>query len=107
MYITLRKTGAHGAQYYYTIHDRQPGLFQAHTLIAVWGPNPDSGRRKVYSFDTRDEKDEALRHLIRKRIGDGYAVLYSYARSKAYRRVFDEFDRTSGTGTDSSLSNTN
>lgn len=106
MYITLRKTGAQGAQYYYTIHDRQPGLFQAHSLVAVWGPNPDSGRRKVYSFDTRDEKDEALRRLIQKRIGDGYTVLYSYARSRAYRRVFQEFDRAGGSG-ESSLTNTN
>ncbi len=105
MYITLRKTDARGAQYYYTIHDRQPGLFQAHSLIAVWGPNPDSGRRKVYSFDTRDEKDEALRRLIRRRIGDGYTVLYSYARSRAYRRVLEEFDRTSDTG-ESTLTST-
>lgn len=101
MYISLRKTGENGKQYYYTIHDRQPGLFHPYTLITIWGAKPDGGRRKIYGFETREEKDRALRGLIRKRIETGYTILYSYARSRVYRRVFQSFGQRKSTGSSS------
>jgi len=96
MTITLRRTSPKGSQYYYTIHDRQAGLFQAYTLITVWGPKPENGREKIYGFDSRREKDAALRKMIAKRIRDGYTVFYSYSRSGRYRKVFQEFKQNEG-----------
>ena len=91
MTITLRKTSGSGRHYYYTIHDRQSGLFEPYTLTVVWGPRPDRGRQKIHSFSSRVEKDRALRKLITLRILTGYRVFYSYARKRHYLKVFQEF----------------
>lgn len=91
MTITLRKTTSSGRHYYYTIHDRQSGLFEPYTLTLVWGPRPDRGRQKIISFAGREQKDRALRKLIALRIMAGYKVFYSYARKRHYLKVFREF----------------
>ena len=91
MTITLRKS-TQGGHYYYTLHDRQSGLFEKYTLTAVWGPKPDGGRRKVYGFETLHEKDRMLRRLIRARLRSGYRVFYSYSRSGHYLKVFHDLE---------------
>jgi predicted DNA-binding WGR domain protein len=91
MTITLRKTSESGRHYYYTIHDRQSGLFEPYTLTVVWGPRPDRGRRKIFSFPNREMKDRALRKMIVRRITCGYRVFYSYARKSHYLKIFAEF----------------
>ena len=91
MTVTLRKKLQNGKHYYYSLHDRQSGLFDAFTLTATWGSRPDGGRSKIYSFATRSERDRALRSLIRKRIRQGYWIFYSYARKGNYLKVLHEF----------------
>jgi len=93
MTITLRRTSNNGKHYYYTIHDRQSGLFMHYTLTVVWGPRVDRGRQKLYTFNTRMEQDTALRFLIAKRINAGYQIFYSYARKRSYLKVFHEFSK--------------
>ncbi len=91
MIILLRKTTPKGSHYYYTLHDRQTGLFEAYTLTTMWGSSPDGGHEKVYSFSTEKELDEKLRKLVEKRLRGGYKVLYSYSRDKNYRAVLQEY----------------
>lgn len=91
MIILLRKTTPKGNHFYYTLHDRQAGLFQEYTLTAIWGSSPDGGREKVYSFSNPEKLDEKLRELISRRLRSGYKVLYSYSRDKNYRAVLQEY----------------
>ncbi len=91
MIILLRKTTPKGKHYYYTLHDRQTGLFELYTLTTMWGSTPDGGREKVYSFSSAEELDEKLRELIQRRLRSGYTVLYSYSRDKNYRAVLQEY----------------
>ena len=91
MIILLRKTTPKGNHYYYTLHDRQTGLFEKYTLTTMWGSTPDGGREKVYSFSSAEELDEKLRGLINRRLRSGYTVLYSYSRDKNYRAVLQEY----------------
>src|SRR6056297_1343465 len=94
MTITLRKTSGSGRHYYYTLHDRQSGLFEPYTLTVVWGPRPDRGRQKIHSYATLEKKDRALRKLITEKTMAGYRIFYSYARNRHYLRVFREFSRS-------------
>lgn len=91
MIILLRKTTPKGSHYYYTLHDRQTGLFELYTLTTMWGSTPDGGRERVYSFSSPEELDEKLRELIHRRLRAGYTVLYSYSRDKNYRAVLQEY----------------
>jgi predicted DNA-binding WGR domain protein len=91
MIILLRKTTPKGTCYYYTLHDRQAGLFEHYTLTSMWGSSPDGGRQKAYSFTSTRELDEKLRQLMNRRLRSGYKVLYSYSRSENYRAVLQEY----------------
>lgn len=91
MIILLRKTTPKGSHYYYTLHDRQTGLFEMYTLTTMWGSTPDGGREKVYSFSSSNELDEKLQELISRRLKSGYKVLYSYSRDRNYRAVLQEY----------------
>ncbi len=73
---------------YYTMHDRQGNLFSPYTFTSVWGTVLQSGREKVFTFDSRKEMDKKLRYLIKKRIASGYKVLYSFSRNSAYTEIF-------------------
>ena len=92
MIILLRKTTPAGTHHYYTIHDRQTGLFDLYTLTTLWGPSPDGGREKIYSFSAKEEMERKLRDLVRRRIRSGYTVLYSYSREERYRQVLRQYD---------------
>ncbi|SRR6056297_376105 len=91
MIILLRKTTPRGSHFYYTLHDRQSGLFDLYTLTTLWGPSPDGGREKIYSFSTRQELDKKLQEIVSRRLRSGYKVLYSYSRDKNYRAVLQNY----------------
>jgi hypothetical protein len=84
----VRHNGDRG--YYYTMHDYQSGLFGTYTLTVIWGPYIETGRRRVYTFESRGEMDGKLRELVHRRFSLGYSLLYSYSRYVKYRRLFGE-----------------
>ena len=88
MTITFFKQSSNSTRYY-TIHNRQGNLFSPYTFTAVWGNMLQSGREKVFAFDTRYEMDKKLRFLIKKRIESGYKVLYSFSRGGEYAEIFN------------------
>jgi hypothetical protein len=90
MLITLVKRGADGRRHYYTIHDRQAGLFSNYTLTVVWGASPHRGRERVYGFETRKALERKLRQILSRRYSSGYTLLYSYSRSSNYRTILRE-----------------
>lgn len=74
---------------YYTMHDRQGHFFSQYTFTSVWGTVLESGREKVYTFDSRQEMEKKMRFLMRKRILSGYKVLYSFSRNNVYTKIFN------------------
>jgi len=74
---------------YYTMHDRQGNLFTPYTFTSVWGSVIESGRQRVFTFNSREEMNKKLRFLMGKRIKSGYKVLYSFSRNKTYTEIFD------------------
>lgn len=74
---------------YYTIHDRQGHLFSPYTFTSIWGTVLQSGRERVFAFNSRKEMDKKLRFLIKKRIESGYKVLYSFSRGSTYTEIFE------------------
>jgi hypothetical protein len=90
MLVTLVKKGADGRRHYYSIHDRQAGLFARYTLTVVWGPSARGGRERVYSFETRKALERKLRRILNRRFASGYMLLYSYSRSSGYRKIIRE-----------------
>ena len=88
MTITFYKQSA-GSVRYYTMHDRQGHLFSPYTFTSVWGTVLQSGREKVFVFNSRQEMDKKLRFLIKKRSKSGYKVLYSFSRGNEYAEIFN------------------
>ena len=74
---------------YYTMHDRQVHLFSPYTFTSVWGTVMESGREKVFTFDSRQDMEKKLRFLMKKRISSGYKVLYSFSRNDVYTEIFN------------------
>ena len=74
---------------YYTMHDRQGHLFSPYTFTSVWGTVLQSGREKVFTFDTRRDMEKKMRFLMKKRISSGYKVLYSFSRKSMYTDIFN------------------
>ena len=95
MVVTFVRISENG-RYYYTLHDYQTGLFARYALTVIWGPYMETGRRKVYTFETRRELDAKLRQLVKRRFAGGYTLLYSYSRSPKYRNLFHEHFRDEG-----------
>jgi predicted DNA-binding WGR domain protein len=87
MLITFYRSDADDEPYFYSIHDRQPSLFGEYAFTVIWGRALRKGREKVYSFESREELDDKLRELVRRRIEEGYRVLYSYFRKNEYRQL--------------------
>ena len=88
MTITFYKQSSSSTRYY-TMHDRQGNLFSPYTFTSVWGTVLQSGREKVFTFDSRQEMDKKLCFLIKKRIESGYKVLYSFSRGSVYTKIFE------------------
>jgi predicted DNA-binding WGR domain protein len=88
MTITFYKQTKSNSRYY-TMHDRQGNLFSRYTFTSVWGTVLESGREKVYTFDSRGEMEKKVRFLMKKRILSGYKVLYSFSRNSGYTEIFN------------------
>lgn len=88
MTITFYKKTKTGSRYY-TMHDRQGNLFTPYTFTSVWGNVIESGRQRVFTFNSRDEMNRKLRFLMGKRIKSGYKVLYSFSRNNTYTEIFN------------------
>ncbi len=78
---------------YYTIHDRQGDLFSTFSFTAVWGVEMYSGREKVYVFGSREQMEQKIRIIFKDRIQRGYEVLYSFARNRDARKLFEQIDK--------------
>ena len=89
--ITFYKPSDAGVVRYYSVHDRQGSLFLTHGFTAVWGSFPKAGRERVYTFEDRESMDRKLREIFRRRVRDGYRVLYSFSRNQRYVTLFEEF----------------
>ncbi len=89
MTITFYRKDSSGELCFYTIHDRQQNLFTSCTFTALWGRGLSSGREKSYTFESSTSMDEKLRELFKQRIREGYKVLYSFARKKRFKRMFN------------------
>ena len=88
MTITFFKQSTKSTRYY-TMHDRQGNLFSPYTFTSIWGTVLQSGREKVFAFDSRQEMERKLHLLIKKRIESGYKVLYSFSRGSLYTEIFE------------------
>jgi predicted DNA-binding WGR domain protein len=80
MIMTLYKPGAKGSLRYYTIHDRQPLLTARYALTVAWRVGSGQEREKIHGFETRADMDKKIQQVFRRKIRDGYALLYSFAR---------------------------
>jgi predicted DNA-binding WGR domain protein len=84
MMITFYKAGSRGT-YYYSVHDRQGNLFTPYSFTVVWGRGSSSGKEKVHSFASQEAMDKRLQSLVRRKIDQGYTLLYSYIREDNHR----------------------
>ncbi len=82
MIITLYKPGADGSVRYYSIHDRQPLLTSRYALTVAWRSGEGRERDKIYGFDTLAQMDARIRQIFKRKIKDGYTLLYSYIRER-------------------------
>ncbi len=80
MIITLFRPGSDGSIRYYTIHDRQPLLTARCALTVAWRTGEGREREKIYGFDNIGELDTKIRQIFKRKIRDGYTLLYSYIR---------------------------
>ena len=90
MMITFYKTRNDGSLRYYSIHDRQSHLFSRFSFSVIYGMDQESGRERVYTFQTRREMDAKLREIFNERVRLGYKVLYAYAKKAKYKTMFKE-----------------
>lgn len=78
--ITLYKAQSNSQIAYYTIHDRQALLTARYSITISWYSGSSKPREKVYGFDTREEKDKKIRAIFKRKIREGYYLLYSYLK---------------------------
>jgi hypothetical protein len=79
MTVTLYRE-TNGRMHYYSIFDNQGLLFDGYEFTVVWGPDLNRGRQKQYHFVTRRAMLAKFRLLMKKRIDDGYRLLYTFSR---------------------------
>ena len=89
MIITFYKTDTTGRPRYYSIHDRQGNLFSEYSFTVIWGMNLNKGHEKAYVFESRKAMDEKLRSIMAGKTSRGYKVLYSFARDRKYKELFN------------------
>lgn len=85
MYVTLYRTVYNRPTRYFTMHDRQGNLFTPYSLTVSHGASISGGSERLYILESQRELDERIRHIIRRRLRDGYQVLYSYFRQNEPR----------------------
>jgi len=93
MIVTFFKEDAKGCFWYYSVHDRQGNLFAEYAFTVTWGRERNAGREKVYLYDCRQEMEKALRRMMRKKLSQGYRVLYRFARDDKFINILNEFDK--------------
>jgi len=96
MIITLYKPGADGSIRYYTIHDRQPLLTARFALTVAWRAGEGREREKIYGFETLSEVDTKVRQVFKRKVKDGYRLLYSFVRERPLAEATAEARRISG-----------
>lgn len=82
MYLTLYKTAKDGKIHYYILHDRQASIITPYALTVVWRSGQGKGRERFYPFEKLSEMDLMVRHLLKKKLKDGYSLLYSFSRDR-------------------------
>jgi len=82
MIIALYRPGADGSIRHYTIHDRQPLLTARYSLTVAWRTGEGREREKIYGFDTAAARDAKIRQVFKRKVRDGYALLYSFERER-------------------------
>ena len=93
--ITLYRVDDPDTIRYYSISDRQGHLFYDNTFTVSWGVALSAGRERLHVFDSRRDMDDKLRELVRRRIRDGYRVLYTYFRAGEYGSIQKVLKRAS------------
>ena len=83
MFLTLYKTGRGGQNYFYTLHDLQPGLFKGYCLTILFGKVGAKGHEKKYTYDTKTAKEHAVRLFLAKKQKTGYKLIYNYPKEIA------------------------
>lgn len=54
-----------------------------YALTIAWRVGDGRETEKIYGFDTRAQMDKKLRDVFRRKIRDGYTLLYSFVREQA------------------------
>jgi len=80
MFLTLYKTGRGGNNYFYTLHNLQPGLFHGFCLTVLYGKVGYRGYEKKYSFETEDEREQVVKGILAEKKHDGYKLIYNYPK---------------------------
>lgn len=93
MMIALYKTNKKGQMNYYYIHDYQGNLFAPYSFTAIWGRNMNSGKEKVFTFETRAAMDAKLKEIFKRRMRDSYKTLYTYPPNNNYQDILDDVVR--------------
>ena len=78
---------------YYYLHDYQQNLFTTFGFTILWGKGFETGRKKEYMFDSRQEMDHKIRDILLARIKEDYKLVYSYPHLNSYVKLFNEFDK--------------
>jgi predicted DNA-binding WGR domain protein len=84
MMITLYRIDNRERLHYYCISNRQHNMFSPYTFTVSSGVALTRGTEKHYVFSTRKELDAALRSRIRRKMRNGYKVLYTFFRQEEY-----------------------
>jgi len=90
MYLTLSKSGKNGKILYYVLHDRQASLSTPYALTVSWYSGAGKGQECFYPFEKAAEMDLMVRHLLARRMKDGYSLIYSFSRDARWTKAAEE-----------------
>lgn len=79
--VSLYRKEADGRLRYYNIHDQQPHLIPKWVFTVAYTSGSSWGER-VHRFDSRREMDAAIRRLVRRKLKEGYSLLYSFSEGR-------------------------
>ena len=94
MMITFYRRLKNGRMRYYSISNRQGHLFTPYSFQTIVGNSVSAGSEREYLFETRSEMDAQIRVLVKRRIRDGYKILYSYFRKKEFEQLREALSET-------------
>ena len=79
---------------YYYLHDYQGNLFSKYGFTIIWGKEISKGVKREYTFESRIEKDNKIRSILKKRVNENYKLLYSYPVINNYEVLFNNYTKT-------------